>query len=48
MRKIAYIITLLCPAALYASPRYDVHHGDGGAMIVLFIILGLIYLFKKK
>ena len=48
MRKIAFIITMLCPAVLYASPRYDVNHGNGGAMLVLFVILALIYLIKKK
>lgn len=42
------IMALLNAGAMYAGPRFEHNHSDGGAMIVLFIILGLIFLFKKK
>ena len=49
MKRILFVtMALLNAGAMYAGPRFEHNHSDGGAMIVLFIILGLIYLFKKK
>lgn len=49
MKRVQFVIMALFNAgAMYAGPRFEHNHSDGGAMIVLFIILGLIYLFKKK